>query len=72
MLMAGCAALSRPTHYLRVLYAAYHIDDPGLPPIQLSLPTKLLNLGLAAIIIGFGFCPDRIVELAKAAVKTVL
>jgi len=59
-------------YYLRVLYAAYYLDDPGLPPIQLSMPTKLLNLALAAIIIGFGFCPDRIVELAKAAVKTVL
>jgi NADH-quinone oxidoreductase subunit N len=59
-------------YYLRVLYAAYYIDDPGLPPIQLSMPIKLLNLALAAIIIGFGFCPDRIVELAKLAVKSVL
>jgi NADH-quinone oxidoreductase subunit N len=27
---------------------------------------------LAAISIGFGFCPDRIIELAKAAAKTLL
>ena len=48
------------------------IDDPGLPVIKLSLPIKLLNYALAAIIIGFGFCPDRIIELAKAAAKTLL
>jgi NADH-quinone oxidoreductase subunit N len=59
-------------YYLKVIYAAYFIDDPGLPVIQLSLPIKLLNYALAAIIIGFGFFPDRIVELAKAAAKTVL
>jgi NADH-quinone oxidoreductase subunit N len=59
-------------YYLKVIYAAYFIDDPGLPAIQLSLPIRLLNYALAAIIIGFGFCPDRIVELAKAAAKAVL
>jgi hypothetical protein len=36
------------------------------------MPSRLLNIGLAAIIIGFGVFPDRIVELAKAAVKSVL
>jgi NADH-quinone oxidoreductase subunit N len=59
-------------YYLKVIYAAYFIDDPGLPPIKLALPMKLLNYALAAIIIGFGFFPDRIVELAKAAAKAVL
>jgi NADH-quinone oxidoreductase subunit N len=59
-------------YYLKVIYAAYFIDDPGLPEIKLSLPIKLLNYALAAIIIGFGFCPDRIIELAKAAAKTLL
>jgi NADH-quinone oxidoreductase subunit N len=59
-------------YYLRVLYAAYFRDDPSLGPVILSLPTRLLNLGLAAIIIGFGVFPDRVVELAKLAVKTVL
>jgi len=59
-------------YYLKVIYAAYFIDDPGLPVITLSLPIKLLNYALAAIIIGFGFCPDRIIELAKAAAKAVL
>jgi NADH-quinone oxidoreductase subunit N len=59
-------------YYLKVIYAAYFIDDPGLPPIQLTLPIRLLNYALAAIIIGFGFFPDRIVELAKAAVKAML
>ena len=59
-------------YYLRVLYAAYFKDDPSLGPVTLSLPIKLLNIALAAIIIGFGIFPDRIVELAKAAVKSVL
>jgi NADH-quinone oxidoreductase subunit N len=59
-------------YYLRVLYAAYFKDDPSLGPVTLSLPTRLLNIGLAAIIIGFGVFPDRVVELAKLAVKTVL
>jgi len=59
-------------YYLKVIYAAYFIDDPGLPLISLSLPIRMLNYALAAIIIGFGFFPDRIVELAKAAAKAVL
>jgi NADH-quinone oxidoreductase subunit N len=59
-------------YYLRVLYAAYFKDDPGLGPIILSLPTRLLNYALAGVIIGFGVFPDRIVELAKIAVKSVL
>jgi NADH-quinone oxidoreductase subunit N len=59
-------------YYLRVLYAAYFKDDPGLGPIILSQPTRLLNYALAAVIIGFGVFPDRIVELAKIAVKSVL
>jgi NADH-quinone oxidoreductase subunit N len=59
-------------YYLRVLYAAYFRDDPSLGPVVISLPTRLLNIGLAAIIIGFGVFPDRVVELAKLAVKTVL
>ncbi len=59
-------------YYLRVLYAAYFKDDPGLGPIILNLPTRLLNYALAAVIIGFGIFPDRIVELAKVAVKSVL
>jgi NADH-quinone oxidoreductase subunit N len=59
-------------YYLRVLYAAYFKDDPGLGPVILSLPTRLLNYALAAVIIGFGVFPDRIVELAKIAVKSVL
>jgi NADH-quinone oxidoreductase subunit N len=59
-------------YYLKVVYAAYFIDDPTLPPIKLSLQTRLLNYAMAALIIGFGVFPDRIVELAKAAVKSVL
>ncbi len=41
-------------------------------PSPSPCPSKLLNYALAAIIIGFGFFPDRIVELAKAAAKTLL
>jgi NADH-quinone oxidoreductase subunit N len=59
-------------YYLKVVYAAYFIDDPGLPPIRVSLPIRLLNYALAATIIGLGVFPDRLVELAKAAVKSVL
>jgi NADH-quinone oxidoreductase subunit N len=59
-------------YYLKVLYAAYFKDDPSLGPVTLSLPIQLLNYGLAATIIGFGIFPDRIVELAKVAVQSVL
>ena len=59
-------------YYLKVVYAAYFKDDPGLPPITLSCPIRLLNYGLAGVIIGFGVFPDRVVELAKLAVRSVL
>lgn len=59
-------------YYLRVIYAAYFIDDPTLPPVKLSVPTRFLNYGLCATILFFGVFPDRIVELAKTAVRMVL
>ncbi len=59
-------------YYLKVVYAAYFLDDPGLPPVPLSLPTRLLNYALIVTVLGFGVFPDRLVELARAAVKMVL
>ncbi|MBI4796248.1 MAG: NADH-quinone oxidoreductase subunit N [Deltaproteobacteria bacterium] len=59
-------------YYLRVIYASYFTDDPSLGPITVSTPIRVLNYALIAIVLGFGVFPDRIVELAKAAVKTVL
>ncbi len=59
-------------YYLKVVYAAYFVEDGGLPPIHLSVPTRILNLALATIIIGFGVFPDRIVNLAREAVKGIL
>jgi len=59
-------------YYLKVVYAAYFIDNPALPPLQLSGPIRLLNYALIVVVLGFGVFPDRIVELAKAAVKAVL
>lgn len=58
-------------YYLKVIYAAYFIDS-DLPPIRLSWPTRLLNYALCATILIFGVAPDSIVELARAAVKSVL
>lgn len=59
-------------YYLRVIYASYFTDDPSLGPITVSAPMRCLNYALIAVLLGFGVFPDRIVELAKAAVKTVL
>jgi NADH-quinone oxidoreductase subunit N len=59
-------------YYLKVVYAAYYQDDPGLPPIILSRPTRMLNYALITVVLGFGVFPDRIVELAKAAIRSVL
>ena len=58
-------------YYLKVVYAAYFVDS-DLPPIQLSLPTRVLNYALCATILIFGVAPNSIVELARAAVKSVL
>jgi hypothetical protein len=46
--------------------------DSDLPVIELSLPTRVMNYALCATILVFGVAPDSIVELARAAVKTVL
>jgi NADH-quinone oxidoreductase subunit N len=59
-------------YYLRVVYAAFFLEPGDLPPVTVALPTRLLNYALAMIIIGFGVFPNRIVELARAAVKMVL
>jgi NADH-quinone oxidoreductase subunit N len=58
-------------YYLKVLYASY-FTDTNLPPVEVSTPTRILNYALIAIVLGFGVFPDRIVQLAKLAVKSVL
>jgi NADH-quinone oxidoreductase subunit N len=58
-------------YYLKVVYAAYFVDS-DLPVIELSWPTRVMNYALCATILIFGVAPDSIVELARAAVKTVL
>jgi NADH-quinone oxidoreductase subunit N len=58
-------------YYLKVVYAAYFMES-DLPPIQLSLSTRLLNYALCATILVFGVAPNSIIELARAAVKTVI
>jgi NADH-quinone oxidoreductase subunit N len=59
-------------YYLRVIYAAFFMEPGDLPPIRISGPTRVLNFFLVAVIIGLGVFPDRLVELAKAAVKPLL
>jgi NADH-quinone oxidoreductase subunit N len=58
-------------YYLKVVYAAYFVDS-DLPPIQLSMSTRLLNYALCATILVFGVAPNSIIELARAAVRNVL
>jgi NADH-quinone oxidoreductase subunit N len=58
-------------YYLKVVYAAYFMDS-DLPPIQLSMSTRLLNYALCGTILVFGVAPNSIIELARAAVKTVI
>jgi NADH-quinone oxidoreductase subunit N len=58
-------------YYLKVVYAAYFMES-DLPVIQLSLSTRLLNYALCATILVFGVAPNSIIELARAAVKTVI
>jgi NADH-quinone oxidoreductase subunit N len=58
-------------YYLKVVYAAYFMES-DLPPIQLSLSTRILNYALCATILVFGVAPNSIIELARAAVKTVI
>jgi NADH-quinone oxidoreductase subunit N len=58
-------------YYLKVVYAAYFVDS-DLPPIELSRPMRVLNYALCAIILVFGVAPNSVIELARAAVKSVL
>jgi NADH-quinone oxidoreductase subunit N len=58
-------------YYLKVVYAAYFVES-DLPPIELSLSSKVLNYALCATILVFGVAPNSIIELARAAVKSVL
>jgi NADH-quinone oxidoreductase subunit N len=58
-------------YYLKVVYAAYFMES-DLPVIQLSMSTRLLNYALCATILVFGVAPNSIIELARAAVKTVI
>jgi NADH-quinone oxidoreductase subunit N len=58
-------------YYLKVVYAAYFVES-DLPPIELSRSSRILNYALCATILVFGVAPNSILELARAAVKSVL
>ncbi|MFP3866831.1 MAG: NADH-quinone oxidoreductase subunit N [Desulfobacteraceae bacterium] len=59
-------------YYLKVVYAAYFLEGKELPAIKPAPSMRALSYALILIIIGFGVFPDRVVELARVAVKGVL
>jgi len=59
-------------YYLKVVYAAYFLEPGDLPAVTSGGITRGLSYALIVTIIGFGVFPDKIVELAKLAVRAVL
>jgi NADH-quinone oxidoreductase subunit N len=57
-------------YYLLVLKAAYLLEPAeGLPPIQLSFPTKVLAGALVLVMGVVGIFPTHLIELSRAAAQ---
>jgi NADH-quinone oxidoreductase subunit N len=58
--------------YLNMVRSAYGQDPDGRPDISLSLPGKLLNVGLVLAIILLGSLPTWFFDLARTACKSLI
>jgi NADH-quinone oxidoreductase subunit N len=58
--------------YLNMVRSAYGQDPDGRPDISLSLPSKLLNVGLVLAIILLGSLPTWFFDLARTACKSLI
>ncbi len=60
-------------YYLMVIKAAYLLE-PGVqaPPIEVSVPTRLLNYALIAGLVYLGVFPQQLLGLADSAVRHIL
>ncbi len=59
-------------YYLKVVYAAYFLEPGELPTVTAGGVTRGVSYALMLLILGFGVFPDKLVELARLAVRTVL
>lgn len=60
-------------YYLLVLKAAY-LTEPkaGLPPLSVSAGDRLLAGALIVLIVGIGFYPDPVIQIARSAAAVLL
>ncbi len=60
-------------YYLLVLKAAY-LTEPkaGLPPLSVSAGDRLLAGALIVLIVGIGFYPDPVIQIARSAAAALL
>jgi len=55
-------------YYLMIIRAAYLLEgDEALPPLQLSLATKLLTWGMIALLVTAGIYPAPFLDIARSA-----
>ncbi|MBL7179822.1 MAG: NADH-quinone oxidoreductase subunit N, partial [Desulfobacterales bacterium] len=60
-------------YYLLVLKAAYLLEpETELPELQISPSIKVLAGALISVMIGAGFFPTYLIELAKAAAQVLM
>jgi NADH-quinone oxidoreductase subunit N len=60
-------------YYLQVVKAAYLLEsDASLPPMQVSIPTKLLVGTLVTAILVLGVFPQYLLELARTAASALM
>jgi NADH-quinone oxidoreductase subunit N len=60
-------------YYLLVIKAAYLLEPREvLPALQLSYPTRLLTMGLIAVMVIAGFFPSHLISLAEAAARVLM
>jgi NADH-quinone oxidoreductase subunit N len=60
-------------YYLLVIKAAYLLEPEGeQPPLSVSLPMRLLSGALIAVMIAAGFYPTSLLDLATAAVHSMM
>jgi len=59
-------------YYLCVVKAAYSGDPAGRPGLSVGFSTKAVSVLLMAVTVALGVAPDRVLDIATAAVKAIL
>jgi len=59
-------------YYLSVVRVVYSADKDELPAVPVDISTKAISITLVSVIILLGVMPDKVIQMARIAVRAIL